>query len=83
VTVAAHGFRAVPRVDTVGVWGRDGRRHEVEVPWKEYFPVTARKEMRVVEAGGRPRLACEAEAAAGGGDLAGLIYRRAVMGGYP
>ena len=80
VTVAAHGFRAVPRVDTVGVWGRDGRRHEVEVPWKEYFPVTARREMRVVEAGERSRLACEAEAATGG-DMAGLVYRRAVMGG--
>ena len=80
VTVAAHGFRTESRVDTVWVWGRDGRRHDVEVPWKEYFPVTARREMRVVDAGDRPRAECLADAAAGG-DLAGLTYRRAVMGG--
>ena len=39
VEVAAHGYRAVDRVDVKTVFGGDGRVHEVEVPWKEYLPV--------------------------------------------
>jgi len=81
VEVTARGFRAVPREDTVEVRGGDGNWHDVTVPWVEYLPVERRSEMRVVDAPGKSRRECEAAAAGAGGDLAGLIYRRAVMGG--
>lgn len=40
IKVSAYGYRAVPRVTYVSVWGRDGRMHRVPVHWEEYLPVT-------------------------------------------
>ncbi|MBR6021678.1 MAG: hypothetical protein IK066_04585 [Kiritimatiellae bacterium] len=84
VEITALGFRTEERVDQVPVWGQDGNRHLVDVPWLEYLPVERTSEMRVVDAPGKSRRECEAAPPAsgfGGEDLAGLIYRRAVLGG--
>ena len=82
VEVTAHGFRGEERVEYVSVWGGDGHRHDVAVPWTEYLPVERTSDMRVVDAPGKSRLECEAAGGGTGGeDLAGLIYRRAVLGG--
>lgn len=41
VRVTAHSYRAVPRVEPVSVFGRDGRFHTIAVPWVEYLPLVA------------------------------------------
>ena len=41
VRVTAHSYRAEPRIEPVSVFGRDGRFHIINVPWVEYIPLTA------------------------------------------
>ena len=40
ITVYAYGYCAEPRVAYVGMYGGDGRYHNVPVEWYEYLPVT-------------------------------------------
>lgn len=40
IKVSAYGYRTVPRVTYVSVWGGDGKMHRVPVHWDEYLPVT-------------------------------------------
>lgn len=40
VTVRAHSFEGIPRVEYVTVMGGDGNPHAVPVPWTEYLPLT-------------------------------------------
>ena len=47
LTVVAHSFRARHRVDTVPVFGGDGRMHAVPVPWIEYLPIEKETDLRV------------------------------------
>ena len=49
IRVYAHGYRSEQRLTYVGVWGGDGRRHEVPVYWDEYLPVTGTGSMRIHE----------------------------------
>jgi hypothetical protein len=39
ISVTAHGFEGIPRLDYVPVVGGDGRTHNVPVPWTQYLPV--------------------------------------------
>lgn len=39
LTVTAHGFEAIERLDIVQVYGGDGRFHDVPVPWIKYIAV--------------------------------------------
>ena len=74
VSVTAHGYRAEERVDYVGVYGGDGRMHDVPVPWTEYLPVQRSSLMRLREGGD----ACEdfrRRAAAAGASA----YRRSIL----
>ena len=52
VSVTAHSFDAVDRVDYVNVYGGDGRYHAVPVPWVEYIPVERMSEMALKRVGG-------------------------------
>ena len=52
VSVTAHSFDAVDRVDYVNVFGGDGRYHAVPVPWVEYIPVERMSEMALKRVGG-------------------------------
>ncbi|MBU6213922.1 MAG: hypothetical protein KGP01_05720 [Actinomycetales bacterium] len=45
VTISAHGYRAVPRIDEIPTRGGDGRIHLVPVPWTEYIPVEQHSQM--------------------------------------
>jgi hypothetical protein len=47
VTVVAHGYQGLPRVDIVPMLGGDGRWHEVPVPWTEYIPVSKQSKILV------------------------------------
>ena len=47
VTVTAHGYRGVQRVDEIPTRGGDGRVHLVPVPWVEYIPVEQQSQMLV------------------------------------
>ncbi len=49
IIVHAHGYRSEQRLTYVGVWGGDGRRHEVPVYWDEYLPVTGTGSIRIHE----------------------------------
>ena len=40
ITVYAYGYRSEPRLTYVGMYGGDGRFHNVPVHWEEYLPVT-------------------------------------------
>jgi hypothetical protein len=40
IRVTASGFAAVERLTFVGVYGNDGKRHQVPVKWIEYVPVS-------------------------------------------
>lgn len=51
LTVTAHAFKTVDRVDYVSVMGGDGRIHEVPVNWEEYLPVSQDSQMAVCAAG--------------------------------
>lgn len=41
VRVTAHSYRTEPRIDHVTLFGRDGRYHTIAVPWLEYIPLVA------------------------------------------
>ncbi|MBQ8689589.1 MAG: hypothetical protein IJ515_04420 [Clostridia bacterium] len=47
VTVTAHSFNGIERMDYVSVYGGDGRWHNVPVPWVEYIPVQKSTQMSV------------------------------------
>lgn len=47
VTVTAHSYNAINRVDLIPVLGGDGRFHPVPVPWVEYIPLTKVTNMSV------------------------------------
>lgn len=47
VSVTAHGYRAVPRIELVPVEGGDGRVHDVPVHWTEYVPDSKTTTMRM------------------------------------
>lgn len=47
MTVTAHGFRTVDRVDRVSVRGGDGRIHEVPVHWQDYLPCCEKAQIEV------------------------------------
>lgn len=49
VSVTAHSFDALPRVELVPMLGGDGRMHTVSVPWEEYIPLQASCRMTVGE----------------------------------
>lgn len=49
VSVTAHGYRGVKRVDHVRVYGGDGEWHSVPVPWTEYLPVSRTSLITVAE----------------------------------
>lgn len=52
VSVTAHGYRGVKRVDHVRVYGGDGEWHSVPVPWTEYLPVSRTSLIAVAEKDG-------------------------------
>lgn len=41
VRVTAYSYSALPRIEPVSVFGRDGRFHIINVPWVEYIPLTS------------------------------------------
>jgi hypothetical protein len=47
VTVTAHGYEGIPRVDIIPMLGGDGRMHPVPVPWTEYIAVSQDSTMLV------------------------------------
>ena len=47
VTVTAHGYEGIPRVDVIPMLGGDGNMHPVPVPWIEYLPVSQNSTMVV------------------------------------
>ncbi len=47
IRVTAHSYRTMPRVDYVSVFGRDGRYHTIAVPWTEYIPVVASRNLLI------------------------------------
>jgi len=49
IAVTAHGYRGVERVDYKEVYGRDGKWHDVAVPWTEYLPVQQTSNMCLSE----------------------------------
>ena len=50
VTVDAHGFKGIDRIELVPVYGNDGRWHNVPVPWVEYVPVCKTSRINVAVA---------------------------------
>jgi hypothetical protein len=55
VSVTAHGYRGVKRVERVRVYGGDGEWHSVPVPWTEYLPVSRTSLIAVDEKDGADR----------------------------
>ena len=49
MSVTAHGFRGVDRVDYKSVYGGDGHWHDVPVEWVEYLPVKRTSNMCLSE----------------------------------
>lgn len=49
ITVAAHGYRAIPRITYIEKYGGDGNWHKVPVEWDEYLPVTGIGELHIAE----------------------------------
>ncbi|MCQ2145803.1 MAG: hypothetical protein MJY72_08670 [Bacteroidales bacterium] len=49
IKVSALGYRAVKRVTNVGVWGGDGKYHQVPVYWDEYLSVTGTGNISIKE----------------------------------
>lgn len=43
VRITAHSYDIIERMDLVPTLGNDGRVHIVQVPWKEYIPLSASK----------------------------------------
>ena len=51
IAVTAHGYRGEERVEYKGVYGGDGKWHQVPVTWKEYLPVQRTSSMGISERG--------------------------------
>lgn len=51
VLVTAYSYDIEQRVDVVSVYGRDGRYHNVNVPWDEYLPLENSKRFFVTKIG--------------------------------
>lgn len=49
ISVCAHSFGGIDRVELVSVFGGDGRFHQVPVHWTEYYPVQTETMMGVKE----------------------------------
>lgn len=49
ISVCAHSFGGIDRVEFVSVFGGDGRFHQVPVHWTEYYPVETETMMGVKE----------------------------------
>lgn len=47
IKVASYSYDIIPRIDVIPVLGGDGRMHGVPVPWDEYIPLQAFKELSV------------------------------------
>ena len=45
VNIAAYGYRGIPQVDIITVYGGDGNFHPVPVHWTEYIPVSQNSSM--------------------------------------
>ncbi len=51
IAVTAHGYRGEERIEYKGVYGGDGKWHQVPVTWKEYLPVQRTSNMGISERG--------------------------------
>lgn len=47
VRLTAYSYDAIPRTAYVSMMGGDGRMHTVDVPWQEYIPLEATRQMTV------------------------------------
>ncbi len=47
VSITAHSYDTIARIDTVMMLGGDGRMHGVPVPWDEYIPLTVTRSIRL------------------------------------
>jgi hypothetical protein len=45
VNIAAYGYKGIPQVDIITVYGGDGNFHPVPVHWTEYIPVSRNSSM--------------------------------------
>ena len=51
IAVTAHGYRGEERIEYKGVYGGDGKWHQVPDTWKEYLPVQRTSNMGISERG--------------------------------
>ncbi len=51
ILVTAYSYDIEQRADVVSVYGRDGRFHNVTVPWDEYIPLEANETFFITKAG--------------------------------
>ena len=49
VTITAHSYKTIDRVEYVSTMGGDGRVHQVPVHWDEYIPIQKQTKMEVKE----------------------------------
>ena len=49
VTITAHSYKTIDRVEYVSTFGGDGRTHQVPVHWDEYIPIQKQTKMEVKE----------------------------------
>ena len=49
VTITAHSYKTIDRVEYVSTLGGDGRVHQVPVHWDEYIPIQKQTQMEVKE----------------------------------
>lgn len=80
IAVTAHAFRGEDRIEHVTVWGRDGRPHDVKVPWVEYFPVSRTRPLVLQDADGVSAPDFELQQHAPSSDLWRNFFRRAPQG---
>ena len=49
VTITAHSYKTIDRVEYVSTLGGDGKTHQVPVHWDEYIPIQKQTQMEVKE----------------------------------
>lgn len=49
ISVTAHGYKAIPRVETVCETARNGKKYGVKVCWKEYVAISRTSDMLIEE----------------------------------
>ena len=76
--VTASGFRCIDRLKHVKVNGRDGKEHEVPVPWQEYVGVQNSVDM-LVNAGTAPGEALPPAFLQHGVDESEAVLRRSIV----